>query len=53
MTWSIEFFPNEVDAIGMAINNQGWDANGDGTAWKSREGSFRQGTKRGEVSMRG
>ncbi len=38
MAWSIEFFPNEVDAISMSINNQGWDANGDGTAWRSGEG---------------
>jgi len=38
MPWSIEFFPNEVDAISMAINNEGWDATGDGHAWKSSEG---------------
>lgn len=38
MAWSIEFWPNEVDAVSVAINNESWDANGDGTAWKSSEG---------------
>jgi hypothetical protein len=38
VAWSIEFWPNEVDAVSVAINNEAWDANGDGTAWRSGEG---------------
>jgi hypothetical protein len=38
MAWSIEFFPKECNAISMSINNQGWDATGDGYAWKAAEG---------------
>jgi hypothetical protein len=38
MAWSVQFFPNEVDAISMEINNEGWDADGDGTAWRASEG---------------